>query len=99
MNIDTKIEYDMIKDTGNVTITVEGITLDTIKMLIDQVRQATAMNDESLRRAVLKAAYEQRSYGASMKIPLIKAYRMMTGEGLREAKIWVEAHFTEEEMQ
>lgn len=35
------------------------------------------------------------TYGASSKVRHIKAYRTITGAGLREAKDWVEEHYPE----
>ena len=101
MDITTNIDYNIIRDTGSVTITVSGANMDQIKNIIDSIRHNTVNEVDVMRQAVLKQVRMNSGYihSGSMKIPLIKAYRMITGQGLREAKEWVEANFSEEEMK
>lgn len=101
MDITTNIEYNMIRDIGSVTITVSGANMDQIKDIINGIRHITITEAGAMRQAVLKEVRKSPNYNhcGSMKISLIKAYRMITGQGLREAKEWVEANFSEEEMK
>jgi len=99
MMIETQINYNMIKDVGTVTITIQNVSMETIKAIIDGVREATSTSTDDMRRQVFKEASKYNTYGGSNKINLIKAYRALSGEGLREAKEWVEANFSEMEMQ
>ena len=53
-------------------------------------------SDELLKQRVINLAkqeYDLSSWCWNGKIPLIKTYRTLTGDGLMEAKDWVEAHF------
>ena len=52
------------------------------------------MSDKALRELVLQKA-EECGWATSSAINLIKAYRMITGEGLKESKDWVEANMTD----
>lgn len=92
MKIDTQIDYNVVRDVGSMTITVSEISMEAIKSIIDAVRNATVDDVEYMRRRVLEQA-QTFSSGGSYKINLIKAYRSLSGEGLREAKDWVEANF------
>lgn len=98
MMIDTQINYNMIKDVGTVTITIEGVSMETIRSIVNGVREATTTNADNMRREVIRQA-EWNGIGGSKKISYIKAYRALSGQDLREAKYWVEANFTEEELQ
>lgn len=99
MMIDTQINYNVIKDAGSLTITIEGVSMETIKSIIDSVREATMTStDNNMRREVIRQA-EWSGIGGSRKISYIKAYRQMAGVDLRGAKDWVEANFTVEELQ
>lgn len=98
MMIDTQINYNMIKDVGTVTVTVDNISMDMIKAILESIRLTTG-SLQNLKNEVIKQAREFNTYGSSSKINLIKAYRSLSGEGLREAKDWVETNFTEEEMK
>jgi ribosomal protein L7/L12 len=99
MMIDTQINYNVIKDVGTVTVTVENVSMDMIKAILESIRHSTTGNIENLKNEVIKMARESGAYKSSMKIDLIKAYRSLSGEGLRESKEWVEANFTEEQMK
>ncbi len=101
MDITTNIDYNMIRDIGSLTIHVSGVSMDQIKLIVDGIRNTTMSETDAMRQAVMKEARKIPLYnqGGSIKISLIKAYRMMSGEGLREAKEWVEANFSEEEMK
>lgn len=101
MDITTNIDYNMIRDIGSVTITVSGANMDQIKDIINGIRHITITEAGAMRQAVLKEVRMNSGYNhsGSMKISCIKAYRMITGQGLREAKEWVEANFSEEEMK
>ena len=101
MDITTNIEYNMIRDIGSLTIVVTGVNMEQIKTIIDGVRNTTMSETDAMRQAVMREVRMIPHYNqsGSIKISLIKAYRMMSGQGLREAKEWVEANFSEEEMK
>ena len=99
MDITTNIEYNIMRDIGSLTVTISGANMEQIKAIIESVRH-NVMAD-IMRQAVLNEVRTGLHYNhcSSMKISLIKAYRTLAGVGLREAKEWVEANFSEEEMK
>ena len=72
--------------------------METIKSIIDSVREVTMTDADNMRQEVIRQA-EWSGIGGSRKISYIKAYRQMAGVDLRGAKDWVEANFTEEELE
>jgi len=63
---------------------------------IDSVCSAASEATLPLVEKVRKLAYSLPRFGNDVgKIEFIKAHRILTGEGLKEAKYWVEANYPE----
>ena len=94
LEVRSELEYQLLHRNYAACVELEG-ELKGIQFTINIVK--AHVQPANLVAEVIERSERYRLDTSSYKIRLIKAYRMLTNAGLKEAKDWVEANVPGEE--